>query len=232
MNSSKHYSEHFANPAITAGYARKFDNAIDQLRHQIECHILAQYARGALFDCSVGSGRLVGLLPKVESYSGMDYSRPFLDHVRAQFPGIDVQWGDLTQGIERPDNSFDTVISLRTIFALGDPARILAEMVRVAKPGGLIIFDYGTRPQQVQFGGHFLDVSGGNIQGHLAELPVRIIQMIKLDSLLLKLKRSRPGRLLARIVVRSGVARAMLIGMEQRAALRTAERQLFIIEKV
>ena len=232
MNSFKNYSEHFANPVVTAGYEKKFDNAVDRLRHEIECEILSSFASGSLFDCSIGTGRFVGHLPKVSRYSGMDYSRPFLAHVREHFPGIDVDWGDLTEGILRSDNIFDTVLSLRTLFALGDPAPILAEMVRVAKPGGRIIFDYGVRHERVQFGGHTIEVSPADIQSLLPNLPVRVLQVVPLDALLLKMKRSRVGRALARAALHSRAICVMLIRMEDRAARRNAERGLYVLEKV
>lgn len=232
MNSSRHYSEHFADPGVTAGYEKKFDSAVDKLRHEIECEILSRFALGSLYDCSIGTGRFVGQLPKVSRYSGMDYSRPFLDHVREHFPGIDVEWGDLTKGISRSSDSFDTVLSLRTIFALGNPEPILAEMVRVAKPDGRIIFDYGLRHEHVQFGGHMIEVSPADIQSFIANLPVRVLHTVLLDALLPKMKRSRVGRAVARAALHSRAASAMLIRMEERAAQLNAERRLYVLEKV
>lgn len=232
MNSSRHYSEHFADPEVTAGYVQKFDHAVDKLRHEIECEILSHFALGSLYDCSIGTGRFVGHLPKVSRYSGMDYSRPFLDHVRKQFPGIDVELGDLTKGISQADDTFDTVLSLRTIFALGNPAPILAEMVRVAKPDGRIIFDYGVRHEHVQFGEHSIEVSPVDIKSLFANLPVRVLHAVPLDALLLKMKRSRVGRAAARAALQSRVVCAMLIRMEERAARLNAERRLYVLEKV
>lgn len=232
MNSSRHYSDHFADPAVTAGYEKKFDNAVDKLRHKIECEILSHFALGSLYDCSIGTGRFVGRLAKVSRYSGMDYSRPFLDQVREQFPGIDVELGDLTKGISQVDDTFDTVLSLRTIFALGDPEPILAEMVRIAKPGGRIIFDYGVRHEHVQFGGHTIEVSPADIQSLFANLPVRVLHIEPLDALLLKMKRSRVGRVAARAALHSRAACAMLIRIEERAARLNADRRLYVLEKV
>lgn len=213
MNSSRHYSEHFADPGVAAGYEKKFDNAVDKLRHEIECEILSRFALGSLYDCSIGTGRFVGRLPKVTRYSGMDYSRPFLDHVREQFPGIDVELGDLTKGISQADDTFDTVLSLRTIFALGNPAPILAEMVRVAKPDGRIILDYGVRHEHVKFGARTIEVSPADIQRLFLDLPVRVLHTVPLDALLLKMKRSRVGRVAARAALHSRAICAMLIQM-------------------
>ena len=69
-------------------HRRKFERRIEGIRHRIEVEFLRPRARGELFDCSIGFGRLVPELTGVASYSAMDFSPDFLEHVRKTFPQV------------------------------------------------------------------------------------------------------------------------------------------------
>ncbi len=44
-----------------------------------------------------------------------------------------------------PDASFDIVLSVNTIYFWPDPAKVLAEMSRILKPGGRVVLGYRSR---------------------------------------------------------------------------------------
>lgn len=232
MPSSNHYSEHFAGEAAASEYVKKFTSSIDVMRHEIERNAISAHAHGNLFDCSIATGRLIGLLPKVTNYSGMDYSKPFLSHIRAHYPDVNVQWGDLTKGIEKPSEAFDTVICIRTLFALPGVDQILKDMVRITKPSGTIIFDYGVKATDVNFGGALLQTSHFDIQGLLRILPVSVVDVIPLDSPIIKLKNVRLARKFIGLALRSKMLSKGLIKLEGQLASRSSERRLYVLRKI
>lgn len=231
MSSENHYSQYFASEAAASDYVKKFESSVDVMRHEIELQLISKHAHGALFDCSIATGRLVGLLKKVASYSGMDYSEPFLSYIHANFPEVEAQWGDLTKNIQKPDGAYDTVLCLRTLFALGDVDKILAEMVRITKSSGTIIFDYGLKAHDVNFGGALVHTSKFDIETLLKKLPVTLVDTIPLDSPIIKLKNVRIARKLISIVAKSKTLFKWIVRIEQRAASIYAERHLYILRK-
>src|SRR4051794_4194500 len=142
------YATKFQGAESVARYQRKLDNRIDRLRHEIERGFLARQAAGDLFDCTIGVGRFIGTLPQVRLYSRFDLSEEFVQYVLQCYQGVRAYVGDLTQAIDEPDNRFDCVMCLRSLSAIGSTSAIVREMVRIARPGGLIILDYGRRPSR------------------------------------------------------------------------------------
>ena len=144
---SKAYSESFTSKAAVDSYYKKFTKKLHTIRHSIEVEIINKHAMGKLFDCSIGSGRFIEELEGVESYSGMDYSKEFVDRIKEKYPNVSVKQGDLLKGIDEIDQSFDTVICLRTMNNVADTIEkfmaVIEELVRITKSGGLLIFDYG-----------------------------------------------------------------------------------------
>lgn len=77
-------------------------------------------------------------------YSGLDVSRNMIDTARRRAEAAmsdgaaEFSVGDGGR-IEQPDGHFDAVISLGVLEYLSEPATVVAEIVRVTKPGGTII---------------------------------------------------------------------------------------------
>ena len=137
------YSQEFTSPDAADRYLRKFDNPLEQIRHGHEVELLNRFVVGSVFDCSIATGRFVGELQNARSFTGMDYSEGFLSYLRRRHPDVPVMHGDLRKGIPQPDARYDVTVCLRTLSALGHVDRIIAEMARVTRPGGLVVFDYG-----------------------------------------------------------------------------------------
>jgi ubiquinone/menaquinone biosynthesis C-methylase UbiE len=69
-----------------------------------------------------------------------DFSDEALRQARAHFAGSSIQW--MVQDIQRltlEDNSFDTVISCETVEHVPDPRRVIQELARVLRPGGILV---------------------------------------------------------------------------------------------
>ena len=100
----------------------------------------------------------------------MDLSQAFVEHVRRNHPDMRADVGDLTRGIGQPDGAFDGVICLRSLSGIGRLDSVLPEMIRVLRPGGVMIVDYGRNPYTVSGGGGSFVVDGEDIDGQLRSL--------------------------------------------------------------
>jgi SAM-dependent methyltransferase len=163
------YSNQFTEESQVEKYEHKFTKKIDIVRHRIECRIIKPYAAGDLYDCSVGHGRFIPELPLVHTYSAMDYSEAFIRYIETHYPQVAVKKGDLLEGIDEPDDRYDTVLCIRTLSGLGEAAPIIGEMGRIARPGGVIIFDYDRKDSQ-------------SINEALAAHSLSIVKAARLDS--------------------------------------------------
>jgi SAM-dependent methyltransferase len=183
------YARVFQGGDAVARYFRKLDNRIDRLRDAWEAEIFGARLRGRLFDCTIGVGRFIGRLPHVTTYSGMDLSPEFVSFVRSRYPRVEAQVGDLTQGIRQADDAYDSVLCLRSLSAIGCVDRILREMVRIARPGGLIAFDYGRRPRRgFRIKGEQVSIDAEDIEPVLAALDVDVFERVHVDGILARLK--------------------------------------------
>lgn len=186
------YTKHFTTSKNVEAYYRKFSRRIDRIRHEIEVNLIAAHASGELFDCSIGSGRFIGEFTNVANYSGMDYSQEFVRRIAERHSDVHVVQGDLLSGIPVENDRYDIVLCIRTLFALPRTKEIIGDMVRICRPRGVVIFDYGCKPKLIDLGSEepFLS-SAENIPLVLNSLPVSIKKRYHLDHLLTKIKRSR-----------------------------------------
>jgi ubiquinone/menaquinone biosynthesis C-methylase UbiE len=113
-----------------------------------------------ILDLGFGGGRTVEPLMELsKDYTGLDYAEKMVDVCRSIFPGVDFRHGDARDLSQFDDNSFAMVVfSCEGICMVDHEGRmaILAEVLRVLKPGGIFIFstmnqesDYHTRGLQL-----------------------------------------------------------------------------------
>jgi SAM-dependent methyltransferase len=98
--------------------------------------------------CGLGDDarRLLQLVGEEGSVVGLDSSAELLKEARANNPGVDWRDGDAHE-LSFPDQSFDAVRTERTLQHVETPERVLGEMVRVVRPGGVVLAcepDWGT----------------------------------------------------------------------------------------
>ncbi len=96
-----------------------------------------------VLEVGVGTGISLDAYPSYVRLVGIDFSNAMLKHAvekvnENEWRHIEVRQGDALN-LDFPDNSFDWVNSFHVITVVPDPRRMMAEMVRVCKPGGRIV---------------------------------------------------------------------------------------------
>jgi SAM-dependent methyltransferase len=129
-------------PAMFANadaYQRFMGRYSDKLSHE--------FARAAgvapgqkVIDVGCGSGALTVILAEIvgaENVAGVDPSEPFVAEARARVPGADLRVGP-AESLPFEDATFDAAVSQLVFHFVQDPARSVAEMKRVTRPGGRV----------------------------------------------------------------------------------------------
>jgi ubiquinone/menaquinone biosynthesis C-methylase UbiE len=103
-------------------------------------------AKGRVLEVAIGTGRNLDHYPADVTVTGIDLSPEMLDlaRQRAVDLGRDVELheGD-AQMLPFGDGSFDTVVCTLSLCNIPDPAKAIAEMHRVLRPGGrLLLLDH------------------------------------------------------------------------------------------
>jgi ubiquinone/menaquinone biosynthesis C-methylase UbiE len=94
-------------------------------------------ATGRTLDVGCGTGRNLPLFDARARVIGLDPTRDALLAARRRAPGIPLIQGD-AQALPFRDGAFDTVVSGLVFCSVPDPARGLAEVKRVLRPGGTL----------------------------------------------------------------------------------------------
>lgn len=103
---------------------------------------VCRQATGQVLEVAVGTGLNLGLYPEHATLTGMDLSPAMLDRARRHAAelgrAVDLRVGD-AQHLEFDDASFDTVVCTFGLCAVPDDGGAVDEMVRVLRPGGLLL---------------------------------------------------------------------------------------------
>ena len=97
-------------------------------------------ATGPVVELGCGPGALTETLAGrlgARSVAAVDPSPTFVAACRARVPGADVRLAG-AEGLPFPDGSFTAAFSQLVLSFVSDPARAMAEAVRVVRPGGTI----------------------------------------------------------------------------------------------
>lgn len=124
----------------SAGYDQKMDRA-ERLFGDTRTWVCRQ-ATGQVLEVAVGTGLNLGLYPDDATLTGMDLSPAMLDVARRRASELgrdaELRVGD-AQRLEFDDASFDTVVCTFGLCAVPDDGGAVDEMVRVLRPGGLLL---------------------------------------------------------------------------------------------
>jgi len=115
----------------------------DARAEELAAHVLAfVQPRGTerLLDVGTGAGALaLALAPHVEAAVGVDVEPELLARARDRAPAnVSFVEGDATK-LPFEDGSFDLVGTLRTLHHVHRPELVIAEIARVARPGGRVL---------------------------------------------------------------------------------------------
>lgn len=120
---------------------------ISRLRAQV-----VPLAEGSVLEIGCGGGLNQRFYDraKINSFCGIDPSEPLLEGARERAHELgwkaDIRHG-VAEAIPFPASSFDTVVCTYTLCTVHDHARAIAEMRRVLKPGGRLLFaEHGRAP--------------------------------------------------------------------------------------
>ena len=96
-----------------------------------------------VLEVGVGTGISLDAYPPYVRLVGIDASTDMLGHAVAKIKEnawghMEVRQGDAQQ-LDFPDNTFDWVTTFHVMTVVPEPRRMMAEMVRVCKPGGRIV---------------------------------------------------------------------------------------------
>ncbi len=91
-----------------------------------------------ILDLCCGTGHLVVGLSKLGSYTGLDFAPSMIEHCGKSYPGKEFALGD-AEKMPFPDNSFDAVVCFWSFHHFVRPERVMDEVLRVLKPGGVAV---------------------------------------------------------------------------------------------
>jgi ubiquinone/menaquinone biosynthesis C-methylase UbiE len=99
-------------------------------------------AVGTVLEVAIGTGLNLPHYPDGVTLTGVDWSPGMLELARQRVDALgrvaDLRQGD-AQDLDFPDASFDTVVCTFSLCAIPDDHQAVREMVRVLRPGGLLL---------------------------------------------------------------------------------------------
>ena len=162
-----------------------------QSLYEATLHALAPLDGLSHLDAGCGAGLALQLsAARGATVTGLDASAGLLAFARTRLPGADLRIGEIEELPFAPD-SFDVVTAFNAIQYAAIPARAVAELARVCRPGGRVAIGVWADPAQCETAALFarlrslappppgtptpLDVSdGGVIEGLLADAGLQV----------------------------------------------------------
>jgi phosphatidylethanolamine/phosphatidyl-N-methylethanolamine N-methyltransferase len=131
---------------VYSNYASVYDHIFGTVfREGRECAVRKVSPRPGerILEVGVGTGLSLPLYPSHCRVTGIDLSAGMLQKARERVAAHRLSNVELYQmdagNMTFPDNSFDTVMAAYVVTAVPDYRKVMAEMIRVCRPGGRII---------------------------------------------------------------------------------------------
>ena len=118
-------------------------------RHEVVYQRLADRCAGRdVLEAGPGEGYGADLIAQVaRSVVGVDYDQQAVEHIRAKYPLVQMQLGNLAE-LPLADASVDVVVNFQVIEHLWDQPQLVAECARVLRPGGALLM---STPNRITF---------------------------------------------------------------------------------
>ena len=111
---------------------------------------LAPLSGLSLLDAGCGAGLALRLAAEQGArVSGLDASAALLDVARGRLPDADLRVGDIEE-LPYDDATFDVVTAYNSIQYASDPKTAVAELARVARPGGRVAIEVWGEPTRCE----------------------------------------------------------------------------------
>jgi SAM-dependent methyltransferase len=120
-------------------YQRFMGRYADELARELLDELRPHPPERAL-DVGAGTGALTAQLVDLlgpDAVAAIDPSTAFIAALRERLPGVDAREGS-AEALPYPDATFDLVLAQLVVHFMSDPVRGVAEMARVATPGGTV----------------------------------------------------------------------------------------------
>lgn len=140
---------HDAQLVLTQKVYNRYSSVYDSLwgrvlDHEPALSLLRLFPGAKLLDVGMGTGRSAALLPRDIELTGIDLSEKMLEKAGRKVAELQFEHVKLFRmdagALAFPDSSFDRVLAAYSLSTVPDPVRVVREMMRVCKPGGLIVF--------------------------------------------------------------------------------------------
>ena len=123
--------------------------------HVVTVNALAPLSGLSLLDAGCGTGLALQLAAERGArVSGLDASAALLDVARGRLPDADLRVGDIEE-LPYDDATFDVVTAFNSMQYASDPKTAVAELARVARPGGRVAIEVWGDPARCETEGFF-----------------------------------------------------------------------------
>lgn len=106
--------------------------------------LLKLFPGAKLLEVGVGTGLSLPVCARHVEFTGIDLSQKMLDRASKRVQALGLHNVHLAKmdatTLEFSDNSFDRVLAAYFISTVPDPVRVIHEMKRVCRPGGILLF--------------------------------------------------------------------------------------------
>ena len=103
-----------------------------------------------ILDLGCGSGALLGRISNIvaeeSTLVGIDAMQKTIDQAGALYPNVDFRQEKFVDSLSFPDASLDIVISVDTLECIPNKPALVAEVARVLRPTGRIVFAHTECP--------------------------------------------------------------------------------------
>lgn len=131
---------------VYSNYASVYDHIFGKVFHEgRESAVRSLNAQPGerILEVGVGTGLSLPLYPRHCRVTGIDLSASMLEKARERVAAHQLSHVELLQmdagNMKFPDDSFDVVVAAYVVTAVPDYRKVMAEMIRVCRPGGRII---------------------------------------------------------------------------------------------